>query len=51
MFKKKNTNEINSKSLVSDYSRISEKNEEKHDMEENNGNENIELNTKKVNND
>ena len=46
-----NTNEINSKSLVSDYSRISEKNEEKHDMEENNGNENIELNTNKVNND
>ena len=55
-----NTNEIGSKSLVSDYSRISEKNEKKHledkdeekyDMEDNNGNENIELNTNKLNND
>ena len=51
--KKKNTNEIEPKSIVSDSSRISEKNEtknledneeEKDVMEENNGNENIELN-------
>ena len=58
--KKINTNEIDPKSIVSDSSRISDKNEtkyledneeEKDDMEENNGNENIEMNTNKGNNE
>ena len=58
--KKINTNEIDPKSIVSDSSRISDKNEtkfledneeEKDDMEENNGNENIEMNTNKRKNE
>ena len=55
-----NTNEIDPKSIVSDSSRISDKNEtkyledneeEKDDMEENNENENIEMNMNKENNE